>query len=213
MNASVVSFVAAGHWPGSARRASAPSPRPQQPGRRRNFASPRRLSGQRLAAGCWPRTMPERRAVGVQPLAWDPNLRWPPSAYARQLAVERCISALRPLARRGVGENLWMGTRGAFQPERMIGNWASEKRWFQAGMFPDVSRTGPLVTRLRTTRRTCGGGRPASAAGLRAPAAATCSSAAMHRQGTSTAGRYTSRPVDFALDRRACPRGACRDGA
>ena len=45
-------------------------------------------------------------------------------------------------ARRGIGENLWMGTGGAFSPEQMVGNWASEKQWFRPGIFPNVSRTG-----------------------------------------------------------------------
>ena len=35
-----------------------------------------------------------------------------------------------------------MGTRGGFTLEQMVGNWASEKRWFRPGVFPDVSTTG-----------------------------------------------------------------------
>ena len=45
-------------------------------------------------------------------------------------------------ARRGVGENLWMGTHGAFSPEAMVGGWASEKRYFMPGVFPNNSRSG-----------------------------------------------------------------------
>jgi hypothetical protein len=41
-----------------------------------------------------------------------------------------------------MGENLWMGTHGAFSVEAMVRGWASEKRFFAAGMFPNVSRTG-----------------------------------------------------------------------
>ena len=47
--------------------------------------------------------------------------------------------------RRGTGENLWMGTRGAFNVEAMVGGWASERRWFRSGIFPNVSRTGNWV--------------------------------------------------------------------
>ena len=43
---------------------------------------------------------------------------------------------------RGVGENLWMGTHGAFGPEAMVGGWASEKRLFVPGIFPNNSRSG-----------------------------------------------------------------------
>jgi hypothetical protein len=35
-----------------------------------------------------------------------------------------------------------MGTHGAFSVEAMVGGWASEKRFFHAGTFPNVSRTG-----------------------------------------------------------------------
>ena len=36
-----------------------------------------------------------------------------------------------------------MGTRGAFSPEQMVGNWIAEKAYYRAGMaFPYVSRTG-----------------------------------------------------------------------
>ena len=35
-----------------------------------------------------------------------------------------------------------MGTHGAFSVEAMVGGWASEKRFFAAGIFPNVSRTG-----------------------------------------------------------------------
>ncbi|HWH22955.1 MAG TPA: CAP domain-containing protein, partial [Allosphingosinicella sp.] len=44
--------------------------------------------------------------------------------------------------RPGQSENLWMGTRGAYSPEAMVGDWASEKRWFRPGIFPNVSTTG-----------------------------------------------------------------------
>ena len=84
----------------------------------------------------------ERRAAGVQPLAWDPALAQGAAAYAQQLAVTGAFRHSDRRLRRGVGENLWMGTRGAFSPEHMIGDWASEKRWYHAGRFPNVSRTG-----------------------------------------------------------------------
>jgi hypothetical protein len=35
-----------------------------------------------------------------------------------------------------------MGTRGAFSPEQMVGNWISEKAYYRPGTFPRVSRTG-----------------------------------------------------------------------
>ena len=44
--------------------------------------------------------------------------------------------------RAGTGESLWIGTRGFFGPEDMIGGFLSEKRFFRPGTFPEVSSTG-----------------------------------------------------------------------
>ena len=41
-----------------------------------------------------------------------------------------------------MGENLWMGTSGAFTPEDMVGAWLAERQDYQDGAFPAVSRTG-----------------------------------------------------------------------
>jgi hypothetical protein len=46
------------------------------------------------------------------------------------------------LARRGVGENLWMGSHGAFSIEAMVSGWTSERRYFVPGVFPNNSSTG-----------------------------------------------------------------------
>ena len=83
-----------------------------------------------------------RAQAGVPPLAWDDALGNSAAAYARQLAFTNRFQHSDRKARRGVGENLWMGTRGAFSVERMVGDWASERRMFSAGIFPAVSRTG-----------------------------------------------------------------------
>ena len=87
----------------------------------------------------------ERAAVRVRPLAWDPLLAAAASSYARQLAANGRFEHSRRSERRGTGENLWTGSRGAFSLEHMAGNWASEKRWFRPGLFPNVSTTGDWV--------------------------------------------------------------------
>jgi hypothetical protein len=83
-----------------------------------------------------------RARAGVAPLAWDPALGNAAAAYAQQLAMTGRFAHSDRNARQGAGENLWMGTHGAFSVERMVGDWASEKRWFRSGTFPAVSRTG-----------------------------------------------------------------------
>lgn len=83
-----------------------------------------------------------RARAGVAPLAWDPALGEAAAAYAQQMAFTGVFAHSDRHARPGTGENLWMGTRGAFSLETMVGNWASEGRWFRAGIFPNVSSTG-----------------------------------------------------------------------
>ena len=71
----------------------------------------------------------ERARVGVAPLRWDPMLAAAAASYGPTLAR---IGGLRhsPKAdRAGQRENLWMGTRGAFSPEQMVGNWISERAY------------------------------------------------------------------------------------
>ena len=62
--------------------------------------------------------------------------------YAAQLAATRSFQHSNRRARPGIGENLWMGTRGYFSYESMVGTWASEGRYFRPGIFPAVSRSG-----------------------------------------------------------------------
>lgn len=107
-----------------------------------NFATPRAFQQASVAHRLLAAHNLERRIVGVQPLAWDPALAHGAAAYAQYLAASGTFQHSDRRLRRGIGENLWMGSRGAFSPEHMIGNWASEKRWYHAGTFPNVSRTG-----------------------------------------------------------------------
>lgn len=84
----------------------------------------------------------ERAVFRLPLMAWDPLLAAGASSYAQQLAASGRFEHSSRRARRGTGENLWMGSRGAFSLEQMIGNWASEKRWFRPGPFPNISTTG-----------------------------------------------------------------------
>lgn len=84
----------------------------------------------------------ERAETGAAPLAWDSALAAGAAAYARKLAPRGRLAHSTPASRPGQGENLWMGTRGAYQLEEMVGHWAAEKAFFRAGTFPQVSRSG-----------------------------------------------------------------------
>lgn len=84
----------------------------------------------------------ERAALGSPRMLWSPTLAAAAAAYANALAATDRWGHSPARDRVGQGENLWMGTRGAFTPEQMVGDWASERRMFRPGTFPNVSRTG-----------------------------------------------------------------------
>ena len=84
----------------------------------------------------------ERARVGVAPLRWDPALAAAAASYGPALERLGRLQHSPRASRPGQRENLWMGTRGAFSPEQMVGSWTAEKREFRPGVFPNVSRTG-----------------------------------------------------------------------
>lgn len=86
-----------------------------------------------------------RAVVGAAPLAWDPALAAGAASWAQYLAASGRFDHSDRKARPGIGENLWMGTRGAFSIEYMSGEWAAERRHFKPGIFPDNSRTGNWI--------------------------------------------------------------------
>ena len=84
----------------------------------------------------------ERAAFGSPPLAWDPALAAGAQSHAFYLASLGTLRHSPRSARPGQGENLWIGTRGAYPLPSMVGTWASERRLFRPGRFPAISRTG-----------------------------------------------------------------------
>lgn len=87
----------------------------------------------------------ERAAAGVPPLVWDNSLGTGAATYAQQMAFTGVFQHSDRATRPGIGENLWYGTHGAFSVESMVGAWASEKRYFMPGVFPNVSRSGNWI--------------------------------------------------------------------
>ena len=83
-----------------------------------------------------------RSVAGVQPIVWDRQLAMDADSYAEELAKTGRWGHSSSTSRPGQGENLWMGTRGAFSVDQMVGAWASEAQMFRRGAFPTVSRTG-----------------------------------------------------------------------
>ncbi len=84
----------------------------------------------------------ERAGTGAARLVWDSTLAAAAAAYARELVPRGRLDHSPAATRPGQGENLWMGTRGGYQLEEMLGHWAAEKTLFRPGTFPNVSRSG-----------------------------------------------------------------------
>lgn len=84
----------------------------------------------------------ERASFGSPPMVWDPAVAASATAHAAQLARLGRLRHSPRTVRPGQGENLWIGTRGAFGVDTMARDWASERRFFRSGRFPATSRSG-----------------------------------------------------------------------
>jgi Cysteine-rich secretory protein family len=104
--------------------------------------SPAPINEQAIIAEVLGRHNAERRRAGVPPLKWDFALADGARAYANELARSNVLRHSPRTGRRGIGENLWKGTRDYYRPTVMVGAWASERSMFQAAHFPNVSTTG-----------------------------------------------------------------------
>jgi hypothetical protein len=83
-----------------------------------------------------------RAPAGAPPLTWDSGLAAAAASYGPALERLGKLAHSEPATRPGQGENLWMGTKGAYSLEDMVGSWAEERRLFRPGRFPDVSTSG-----------------------------------------------------------------------
>jgi len=85
----------------------------------------------------------ERRRWRAPPLVWNEGLARDAAAYARNLAA---LGYLRHASMTGMaapqGENLWMGTKGAFSYRDMMDGFLEERSDYVAGALPHISRTG-----------------------------------------------------------------------
>jgi Cysteine-rich secretory protein family len=102
------------------------------------FRSEQAFAGELLAAH-----NRERDRIGVPPLLWNDALAGQARQWAENLARRHAFEHSRNT--HGIGENLWMGTQGAYTPTEMIGGFVDEGRMFRPGRFPNVSRTGNWV--------------------------------------------------------------------
>ncbi|WP_114228793.1 MULTISPECIES: CAP domain-containing protein [Sphingomonas] len=84
-----------------------------------------------------------RADFGVAPVTWNEGLATATRTYAEQMAATGLYRHdPTPGRRKLMGENLWRGTRGAFDYQVMIGVMVDERALFRPGVFPNVSATG-----------------------------------------------------------------------
>ena len=84
----------------------------------------------------------ERASWRVPPMSWDLGLAGSADLWAQELARTGQWGHSPKSWRPRQGENLWMGTTGAYRIDVMVGSWLDERRMFRAGIFPAVSSTG-----------------------------------------------------------------------
>ncbi|MEO6225258.1 MAG: CAP domain-containing protein [Sphingomicrobium sp.] len=87
-----------------------------------------------------------RAQVGAPPLVWDNDLGTAAGQYAQQMALTGVFEHSNRAARRGIGENLWMGSHNAYGVETMVGGWVGERRYFMPGIFPNNSSNGNWIS-------------------------------------------------------------------
>lgn len=77
-----------------------------------------------------------RTALSLPPMKWSPALASDALAYARRLAeVDKGQHDQDIIGKEG--ENLWWGTANAFTYGEMVDAWATERKSFREGVFPD----------------------------------------------------------------------------
>lgn len=85
----------------------------------------------------------ERTRQGYPALQWDNGLAHDASAYAKTLAdQDRFEHADQSAGDDAQGENLWMGSKHAYDWEAMVAMWLDEGRNTKSGSFPNVAKTG-----------------------------------------------------------------------
>jgi hypothetical protein len=84
----------------------------------------------------------ERAALGIEQLAWDPELAAHAASWGEKLAQSDVLQHAPQDGDEPQGENLWAGSTGHYAPEAMVKEWAREKGNFRPGRFPEISNTG-----------------------------------------------------------------------
>ena len=85
-----------------------------------------------------------RTALNLSPLVWSADLAADAEVWAKHLAAKD-NGEHDQSARGKEGENIFWGTTGAYGYAEMVDFWASEKKQFVYGTFPDVTTSRKAV--------------------------------------------------------------------
>lgn len=108
-----------------------------------NWPEPARRGDALLKAAALALHNRARADFGVAPVTWNDGLAAAAKVYAEQMATTGIYRHdPTPGRRKLMGENLWKGTRGAFDYAVMVGVMVDERQLFRPGVFPNVSATG-----------------------------------------------------------------------
>lgn len=84
----------------------------------------------------------ERARWNVPSLRWDNDLAEGARQHAAELARSGSLRHAAFSGNKAPGENLWMGTRGAYSYEQMMDMFLRERAIYTARVVPDISTTG-----------------------------------------------------------------------
>lgn len=84
----------------------------------------------------------ERASLRIAPLKWNADLALGAKEWAEHLSQTGRFEHSPDEPGPQIGENIWAGTSGRYAPERMVGLWLDEKRYFKPGVFPENSTSG-----------------------------------------------------------------------
>ena len=84
-----------------------------------------------------------RTLYGTPKITWNARLADDARLYAEQLAATDVLAHdLQNGVTERQGENLFLGTRGAYSYKEMAKGWIQERASFRPGRFPEISRSG-----------------------------------------------------------------------
>ena len=84
----------------------------------------------------------ERERLRLPRLKWNRKLESEAGQWAQVLSRKGMLQHADQGTRNSTGENLWMGSAGHWNVEKMVGMFIDERKHYRHDTFPNISRTG-----------------------------------------------------------------------